>query len=233
MEFVRRWVLVVFLSLIALNLYASPASPEVDVDYTILSTPQPTNTGKKVEVIEFFGYFCGYCYTFDTPLANWARKNSDRVVFRREAVGFNEGTRLQQRLFYTLAAMNKLTHQMHQKVFQAVQEGHIRLRSDSQVFDFAARLGVDRNTFSDVYQSSSIQELTKNAEKMQDLYKINGVPMIIVDGKYATSPATVADGNKLNSDAEIYAATFKVMDWLVDQAYKNPGAAKKIKPGKN
>ena len=232
MKIIKRWMLVVFLGLITLNLYASPASPQANVDYLILGTPQPTNTGKKVEVIEFFGYFCGFCYTFDTPLANWARKNSDRVAFKREAVVFNEGTRLQQRLFYTLAAMNKLTHQTHQKVFQAIQERRVHLGNDSQVIDFAASLGVDRKAFSDMYQSSSIQAITKNSEKMLDLYKINGVPMVIIDGKYVTSPAIVAEGNKLNADAEIYAATFKVMDWLVDQAYKNPAAAKKRKSGK-
>ena len=226
MKAFRRCVLAGFLGLITLSLYASQVSPKANVDYTILDVPQRANTDNKVEVIEFFGYFCGHCHTLDIPLSNWAKKNSHRIAFKRVAIGFNEGTRLHQRIFYTLTAMGKLTDQRHQKIFKAVQEDHIRLRNESQVFDFVASLGVDRNKFSEVYQSFSVQAFMKNAESMQELYKIDGVPMIVIDGKYVTSLAMVAQGNNLNSDEKIYAATFKVMDYLVEQAHKKTGMAK-------
>ena len=229
MKITRQWILAVFLSLIALNLCASPASFKAGAEYTILSTPQPTNTGDKVEVIEFFGYFCGYCQTFDMPLAEWAEKNQYRIVFRRVAIGANEWSGL----FYTLTAMGQLTEPIHQKIFQAFQDERVRFKNEGQVFDFAASLGIDRNKFSETYRSSAVQDLLQNVEKIQDLYEIESVPTVIIDGRYMTAPAMVAGSNAVKSGADAYVATLKVMDWLVDQAHKNRSTAKKQKKGKS
>lgn len=69
-----RLIAAVLIGMMATAAFASPANPQKNVDYQVLKVPQPTNTGKKIEVIEFFGYFCPHCYAFDTTLTNWARK---------------------------------------------------------------------------------------------------------------------------------------------------------------
>ena len=96
-----RLIAAVLVGMMAMTAFASPANPQKNVDYQVLKVPQPTNTGNKIEVIEFFGYFCPHCYAFDTTLTNWARKQKKNIVFKRVAVKFGESMEPHQRMFYT------------------------------------------------------------------------------------------------------------------------------------
>ena len=228
MKFFSRWIAVMSLGLMTFAAFASPSAPVKNVDYQVLSTPQSADTGNKVEVIEFFGYFCPHCYAFDTSLTNWARKHKKDVVFKRVVVKFSESMALHQKLFYTLSAMDVLTNELHHKIFDAIQIQHVSLRTDDQIFDFIEQHGIDRKKFMEMYQSFYVQVLCDKAVEMQSSYEIEGVPMIAIDGKYLTSPAIVSSGNNMDlSEEEMHRQTLKVMDALVRQAKKEKTAQRK------
>ena len=228
MKFFSRWIAVMSLGLMTFAAFASPSAPVKNVDYQVLSTPQSADTGNKVEVIEFFGYFCLHCYAFDTSLTNWARKHKKDVVFKRVVVKFSESMALHQKLFYTLSAMDVLTNELHHKIFDAIQIQHVSLRTDDQIFDFIEQHGIDRKKFMEMYQSFYVQVLCDKAVEMQSSYEIEGVPMIAIDGKYLTSPAIVGSGNNMDlSEEEMHRQTLKVMDALVRQAKKEKTAQRK------
>ena len=145
-----RLIAAVLVGMMATAAFASPANPQKNVDYQVLKVPQPTNTGNKIEVIEFFGYFCPHCYAFDTTLTNWARKQKKNIVFKRVAVKFSESMEPHQRMFYTLSAMDELTHELHPKIFEAVQVQRVNLRTDEQIFDFVEKHGIDRKKFAEM-----------------------------------------------------------------------------------
>src|SRR5687767_11692794 len=85
---------------------ASPASPVEGVEYKTLPTPQPVDAGaRKVEVTEFFAYYCPHCNAFEPLLMDWVKKQGDTVVLRRVHVPRDPSVLPQQRLFYTLEAM--------------------------------------------------------------------------------------------------------------------------------
>lgn len=228
MKSFSRWIAVMLLGFMTFSAFASPLAPVKNVDYQVLSTPQPVDTGNKVEVIEFFGYFCPHCYAFDTSLTNWARKHKKDVVFKRVVVKFSESMALHQKLFYTLSAMDVLTNELHHKIFDAIQVQHVSLRTDEQIFDFIEQNGIDRKKFMDMYQSFYVQVLCNKAVEMQSSYEIEGVPMIAINGKYLTSPAIVSSGNNMDlSEAEMHQQTLKVMDALVRQAKKEKASPHK------
>ena len=228
MKSFSRWIAVMLLGFMTFSAFASPSAPVKNVDYQVLSTPQPVDTGNKVEVIEFFGYFCPHCYAFDTSLTNWARKHKKDVVFKRVVVKFSESMALHQKLFYTLSAMDVLTNELHHKIFDAIQVQHVSLRTDEQIFDFIEQNGIDRKKFMDMYQSFYVQVLCNKAVEMQSSYEIEGVPMIAINGKYLTSPAIVSSGNNMDlSEAEMHQQTRKVMDALVRQAKKEKASPHK------
>ena len=81
---------------------ASPAAPKEGADYLILPEAQPTDSGGKVEVTEFFAYYCPHCHAFEPQLAAWVKKQGDNIVFRRVHVPRGPAVAPQQRLFYTL-----------------------------------------------------------------------------------------------------------------------------------
>lgn len=216
-----KFLLVCTLSALTLTAIASPNAPQKNVDYMVLKTPQPTEKSNKVEVVEFFGYFCPHCYALDSTLINWARKNKDKVDFRRVNVSFAESMALHQKLFYSLVAMDELTNPLHHKIFDAIQVQRTRLSSDEDIFNFVEKQGVNRSQFEQMFRSFYVDLLCKTAVEYQTLYEIEAVPMIIIDGRYQTSPAIVSSGNNMDlTEKEMHKETLKVMDYLVRRSLK-------------
>jgi thiol:disulfide interchange protein DsbA len=92
---------------------ASPADPKNGVEYKTLPAPQPVDTGKKVEVLEFFDYYCPHCFAFDPSLTAWVKKQGDAIVFKRVHVSRTRHRPAAAAMFFTLSAMGLLNDAMH------------------------------------------------------------------------------------------------------------------------
>src|SRR3954468_12991670 len=110
--------IVSFLCMMALCGFAaaSPAAPKNGAEYTTLPVAQPTDSGNKVEVTEFFAYYCPHCNVFEPLLEAWVKKQGNNIVFRRVHVSSDPRVAPQQRLYYTLEAMG-IVDQYHAKAF--------------------------------------------------------------------------------------------------------------------
>jgi len=197
---------------------ASAADPQQGAQYLVLPSQQPTDTGKKIEVIEFFAYYCPHCYAFEPALEAWVKKQGDDIVFKRVHIQGGAGVLPQQRLFYTLDAMG-LLNQYHQKVFDAMHQQHLRLSSDEQVFDWVASSGIDRAKFVDTYRSFGIQARLRRAATMMDAYGVDRWPLVVIDGRYVTSPSHAGAGApEGTTETQQQQAALQVMDFLVTKA---------------
>lgn len=195
---------------------ASAADPQQGAQYLVLPSQQPTDTGKKIEVIEFFAYYCPHCYAFEPALEAWVKKQGDDIVFKRVHIQGGASVLPQQRLFYTLDAMG-LLNQYHQKVFDAMHQEHLRLSSDEQVFDWVASSGIDRAKFVDTYRSFGIQARLRRAGAMMDAYGVDRWPLVVIDGRYITSPSH-AGAPEGTTEAQQQQQALQVMDFLVAKA---------------
>jgi len=197
---------------------AMATEPQAGAQYLVLPTVQPTDTGKKIEVIEFFAYYCPHCYAFEPLLHAWVKKQGDNIVFKRVHVPGGASVLPQQRLFYTLDAMG-LLDQYHQKVFDAMHQQHLRLSSDEQVFDWVAQNGIDRAKFIDTYRSFGIQARLRRAAAMMDAYYVDRWPLVVIDGRFVTSPSHAGAGAPEGStEAQQQQMALQVMDFLVTKA---------------
>ena len=119
MRFLTRLITIVSFGFIAAaSAVATPTEPIEGAEYQRLQNAQPTDTGKKVEVLEFFWYNCPHCFAFEPSLTEWVKKRGDSIVFRRVPVGFRDSFVPQQKLYYTLEAMNRMD--VHKQVFDAI-----------------------------------------------------------------------------------------------------------------
>lgn len=199
---------------------ASPANPAEGVEYKTLPTPQPVDAGAgKVEVLEFFAYYCPHCNAFEPLLAEWVKKQGDAIVLRRVHVPRDPGVLPQQRLFYTLEALG-LLEQYHAKVFAAMHGNQrLKLANDEQVFDWAAGAGIDRARFVETYRSFGVQARMRRAGEMMASYGVTHWPMVAIDGRFLTSPGMVAEGAGAGAtETQLFQATLQVMDQLVAKA---------------
>ncbi len=218
MRILHRLLCIASFGFVALTAAAAPNAPVEGVEYTRLSQAQPTEAGKKVEVLEFFWYNCPHCFAFEPHLADWAKKNADKIVLKRVPVGFRESFVPQQKLYYTLEAMGRLD--LHRVIFDAIHQQRMKINRDEEIMAFMAKQDIDQKKFAETFNSFTVQSKVSRVRQLQDIYRIEGVPTIAIDGQYVTSPATVGRTMRNASEEAMNAATLQVMDALVAKKAK-------------
>jgi thiol:disulfide interchange protein DsbA len=153
-------------------------------DFLTLDRPVATEAGAgKVEVIEFFWYSCPHCSAFEPTFAQWVKNAPKDVVVRRIPVAFRDDFAPQQRLFFTLEAMN-LLDSLHAKVFTAVHVEKQLLNTDASVLAWAEKQPLDKRKFNEIYKSFGVASKLKRAVQLQNDFKVEGVPSLGVAGRY-------------------------------------------------
>lgn len=153
-------------------------------DFLAVTPAQPTEAQGKLEVLEFFSYACPHCHDFDAPLNAWAKAAPPDVALRRVPITFGRDQWVPlARLYYTLEALGELGR-LHAKVFEAIHKDNVTLTQENTQFDWAAKQGIDRKKYVEVYQSFAVQSKVSRANQQAAAYKIQGVPALAVDGKY-------------------------------------------------
>jgi thiol:disulfide interchange protein DsbA len=153
-------------------------------DYITLERPVATEAGSgKIEVLEFFWYSCPHCNQFEPAFEQWVKNAPKDVVVRRVPVAFRDDFMPQQRLYYTLEAMN-LVEKMHIRVFTAIHGEKLMLNSDASVLAWAEKQGIDKVKFAETYKSFGVATKAKRAVQLQNDFKIEGVPSLGVAGRF-------------------------------------------------
>ena len=165
---------------------AQVAKPEAGADYLVLDKKTAVEApAGKVEVVEFFWYNCPHCNAFEPTLESWIKRVPKDVQVRRVPVGFRDDFVPQQRLYYTLEAMNKVDD-LHAKVFRAVHGERQALNTDEAIIAWAEKQGLDKAKFTETFRSFSVASKLRRAVQLQDAYKVEGVPALGIAGRYYT-----------------------------------------------
>jgi thiol:disulfide interchange protein DsbA len=176
-------------------------------DYARLAQPLPMPATGKVEVVEFFGYWCPHCNSFEPALDAWSRKLPADVTFRRVPVAFSAPQEPYAKIYYALEALG-LLEQMHRKVFAAIHVQHQHLEKDSEIVAFMTANGVDAAKFSETFKSFTVASKFKQARQLADAYRIDGVPTLGIHGRFFTSPSLAGGADQ----------ALRVTDQLIQRA---------------
>ena len=168
------------------------AAPEVGKDYTPIIPPQPTHSGNKIEVLEFFFYGCSHCFHLHPLLSAWEKTIPKDVDLTFVPTVFRDSWEPMANTFYALESMGK-QQELHDPLFRAWNEENLPLVDADKIADFVAKHGVDRAKFIATYNSFSIQSKVTRAKQMIRTYNISGTPTLIVDGKYVIEGLQPAD----------------------------------------
>lgn len=158
------------------------------IDFTILPNPQPTETGDKIEVLEVFMYSCPHCFHLEPTLEKWRETQPANVAFRRMPAVFSTKPDLQAQAFYAaelLGAQEKFTLAM----FDAIHVKKQKISDESVVVTIAEGAGIDGAEFRKALNSFDVNMKVNRARNVTKNYSIDGVPAVVVNGKYRTSPS--------------------------------------------
>jgi thiol:disulfide interchange protein DsbA len=174
---------------LAFTLLSTASGQEVveGKNYVRLKNQQIVETGKNIEVIEFFSYGCPHCGELEPVLQGWVKTKPADVQFRRIPVMFQPKWESLARIYYTLEALGEEAR-LSPEVFSAIHSKGVSLWNEKEFFDWAASKGLDRKKVEDLYSSFAIVGKVNRAKQMAQAYNIQSVPTMIVDGKYSTGP---------------------------------------------
>jgi thiol:disulfide interchange protein DsbA len=170
-------------SLFGMTAQAADVPLEAGKTYVELTNPVPVSVPGKFEVVELFWFGCPHCYAFEPTINPWVEKLPSDVNFKRIPAMFGGPWDAHGQLFLTLEAMG-VEHKVHNAVFEAIQKQGKRLTKPEEMADFVATQGVDKDKFLATFNSFAIQGQIKQAKELAQKYGVQGVPTLIVNGKY-------------------------------------------------
>jgi thiol:disulfide interchange protein DsbA len=203
-----RKALALTAALFALTFGASAQTP-----YAALNPPQATEGGGKIEVLEFFWYGCPHCYTLEPEVAAWAKRAPNDVVLKRVPAYPSEAWGEGAKIYYTLEAMG-LLDKYHQKIFDTIHKDNVNLQNKRLREEWLTKNGIDVAKYNETEKSFTVASKLARARQMTQSYKIDGVPRVVVNGKYYTS------GEQAGGSQRVFA----VVDQLVDMARRESQA---------
>jgi thiol:disulfide interchange protein DsbA len=187
--------------------------------YRELATPQPTMSPGKIEVLEFFSYGCPHCNEFYPLLNAWLAKQPKDIVLRREAVSLGHPAWVNlARAYYALKVTGDLP-KLDGALFHALHDEQLPLVDEQSLADWVGKKGGDAEKFTAAYTSFGVNNQTVQSDAMAQKYTIEGIPALIIDGRYLT----LGDSHEemLDNADKAIAAT---------RAARKAAAAKAIKP---
>jgi thiol:disulfide interchange protein DsbA len=163
---------------------------------------QPTSVAAgKVEVMEVFWLACPHCYALEPFIRSWLKSKPAYVEFVRVPVIWQEIHKAHARLYYTLLALGR--QDLVAKAFDTIAAQRVPLAgSDEQETlklqqKFATDNGVSADDFAKAYNSFTVNSNMMRAEEITQRYRVQGVPFVVVNGKYTTDLAQAGGEAKL------------------------------------
>jgi thiol:disulfide interchange protein DsbA len=184
------------------------------VNYVPLVPAQPTNVAPgKVEVVEVFWYACPHCYALEPFVQNYLKNKPEYVDFVRVPVMWGPVHRAHARLFYILESLGR--KDLHSKVFDSIHKeqnmlvGNDDASTQKAQRDFAVANGIKAEDFDKAWTSFTVGASLQRAQQLTERYHVDGVPLIVVNGKYVTDVGKAGSPGQLLSLINDLAASEK------------------------
>lgn len=202
-----NWPRILLLWLVAwLTFPAAAEEFEEGIDYQLVPTKGIAYPDGKVEVAEFFWYGCPHCWSLEPVLEAWKSKMPEGATFVRVPAPINERWAFHARVFYALEAMGALD-ELHRPLFAAIHDERKPLFDRDAVAKFVAEHGVDAKSFLSTMDSFAVDAKVRQAETLTRRYGIDGVPTLVINGKYKTGPTLAASNDR----------AMAIVDYLVEK----------------
>ncbi|MBO0614087.1 thiol:disulfide interchange protein DsbA/DsbL [Thiothrix fructosivorans] len=173
-----------------------------------ITTQAPTG---KVEVVDLFWYGCPHCYALEPTIEKFLSQKPANVVFQRVPATLSPRWEYHAKLFYVGQMLDPDgAKKVHTKIFEALQKQRRKIDNDEAMTRFFTELGFTADQVKNALNSMEMKTMMARATDIGVKSKADSVPVIIVNGKYRTSPSMVGSEEKL----------LQVVDYLVKRESK-------------
>ncbi len=164
-----------------------PAQEPVEgFEYRAGPGPWPVQDKGKIEVAEFFWFGCPFCNAFEPVLKAWFARQLSDVVLRKVHPFANSRWLPHAQLHASLMTLGIATELSDQIYASIHQQGYL-LEEPKDAIELAVGLGVDRARFMTAFNSQQTKDTMAKAQEMARVFRLDGVPALVVNGRWYTS----------------------------------------------
>ncbi len=203
---IKRWLLgLAVLSVVSGSAFAQLAYV-AGSDYQLISPAVRTTHPDRVVVTEIFWYGCPHCFRFEPYVERWSADLPEGVIFEQVPSGLVKNWIVHARAYYAFQMMGALD-QLHTAFFDALHLKRQRLNDVDAIAGFVAERGLDEKAFREHFSSFPVETLIRKNLKKEQRYGHDGVPAVIVNGKYLVTSSLSGSNQRM----------IQIMNFLIDQ----------------
>ena len=174
-------------------------------NYMVLDKPVETETGGQVEVRELFWYFCPHCFSIHPKLEEWKQTMDSSAQLVLQPAVF-PGWEFGSTFYYVLEELGELDR-LHSALFNAIHVQKLNIKTQQDFVTWLSLNGVDEDKANKVFKSFPVKVAVNKAKANTYKYRITGVPVFIVNGKYTVNASSAGSEEKI----------FEVIDYLIQK----------------
>ena len=143
-------------------------------------------TGDKIEVAELFWFGCGHCFALEPALKEWKKNIPANAEFKKVPAIFSSRWEFHGQAFYTMQALD-VPEKAYDDFFNEIHVKRKQMNNMNQLVTFLSAFDKTEEQVKSAFNSFDVSNKMRAAKKITRQSGANGVPSIIVDGKYLTS----------------------------------------------
>ncbi len=157
-------------------------------DYQVLNLPAT----EKPTVTEFFSFFCPHCYQQDPFFQALKKQLPENATFEKKHVSFMGGKMgpAVSRAYATMVLLG-VQDKMSPVLFNRIHVQNNAPRSEADIRQMFIDEGVSAEEFDGTFNSFAAKSMASRFDKAFSDAGLQGVPAVIVNGKYYVTPKTI------------------------------------------
>ncbi|QDF65833.1 thiol:disulfide interchange protein DsbA/DsbL [Shewanella sp. SNU WT4] len=175
--------LLVALALVIAPMAAMAADYKEGVHYTVINQGPAT---AKPEIKEFFSFYCGHCFNFAKTVVPQIKSTLPKgVAFNQahvEFIGREMGPEMSRA--FAVARQLGVEEKIENAMFSAIHEKRQNFTNRDDIRALFIANGVDAKDFDAAANSFMVNAQVANMKRDTENAKIQGVPALVVNGKY-------------------------------------------------
>lgn len=196
MQFTIRMMAMTACLLLSSSLVVAEETFKEGVHYLKLPKPVERPEANAIEVMEVFWYGCRHCYSLAPIFNTWQEGLGKDVNYRRLPAVWHPRMKLHAQAFYTAEQLGVMD-QFHPKIYDEMNVRRRPFKSEREIADLFEKVGVERATFSGVFNSLEVKGKALKAEQLTRQCLITGTPRLVVQGKYLISGRPLGSNEKM------------------------------------
>jgi len=138
---------------------------------------------KDRQVLEFFSYACGACYTMESFVTQFKKNNSDIKIIPVPTDLGHPQWKIYVKAYYLGELLNVLD-KSHAKIFHKIHVEKRQITSDSALKQFFVDLGVDSDKYDKAEKSFTLNAKIRKAKQLNKKFRISGTPTFVANQRY-------------------------------------------------